>query len=270
VDIKKTSVDDLPGDDWETKFTKHIVRNILRYKDELGLSTAALAEKYSQALGSPGALKPTTLNNLLAGKRARISVTEVILFARALDVAPIALIFSSKNESLTYLPDWPSGSLSIDGLASFVGDVGNSNAFFESVAPFNLVRQLNEQYFRVNQLNYELIAYQQARARSSVDAELSVPPVTDLVTALEYLALLRKQTRESGIRTHALPEYLAFVDGPRLDWPSRLPITLGLPPKLWDVINRRTDYYVRQLENEANARRDGQVPGGGVAVVPSV
>ncbi|MDJ0337621.1 helix-turn-helix transcriptional regulator [Cryobacterium sp. PH31-O1] len=91
-DTRKFSLDNLPGDDWEVRFTKGIVRTIAHYRDLRGLTTEQLAAKCSEALGEPGKIKGNTLNGLFAGKRKSIGMAEMLVFARALDVPPIFLM----------------------------------------------------------------------------------------------------------------------------------------------------------------------------------
>ena len=87
-----TSSNALPGDDWSVRLTKQTFRTITYYKDAMGITTAELARRFSEAVGDPDAMKTTTLNNLLAGKRKSISFSEIVTFAYALGLPPIALM----------------------------------------------------------------------------------------------------------------------------------------------------------------------------------
>ena len=87
-----TSANALPGDDWSVRLTKQTFRTIAYYKDAMGITTAELARRFSETVGDPDAMKTTTLNNLLAGKRKSISFSEIIAFAYALGLPPIALM----------------------------------------------------------------------------------------------------------------------------------------------------------------------------------
>lgn len=105
-DERKFSLDDLPGDDWEVRFTKQIVRTIAHYRDLRGLTTEQLAVKCSEAYGEPGKVKGNTLNGLFAGKRKSIGVAELLVFARALEVPPIFLFLPmATGEEVEISPD---------------------------------------------------------------------------------------------------------------------------------------------------------------------
>jgi hypothetical protein len=58
------------------------------------MTTEELAARCSYFAQDPDYLRPSTLSNLFAGKRKTISVTEVIIFALALRISPIALLVS--------------------------------------------------------------------------------------------------------------------------------------------------------------------------------
>lgn len=92
TDARQYSITRLPGDDWEIRFTKQVVRNIAHYKDELRLTTEQLAERCSEAYGEPGKVKGSTLNGLFAGKRKSIGAAEIMIFAAALGVPPVMLM----------------------------------------------------------------------------------------------------------------------------------------------------------------------------------
>jgi transcriptional regulator with XRE-family HTH domain len=124
--MKSTSgLSELPGDDWETRLTKQVFRNIAYYKEASGYTTAELARRYSKAVGNPDAMKPTTLNNLLAGKRKSVTMSETIAFAFALGIPPIALMvpFFSKGEVAAL----PGRDMSpVDFYRAIIGDIFHS------------------------------------------------------------------------------------------------------------------------------------------------
>ncbi|GAB3389205.1 hypothetical protein GCM10027568_11120 [Humibacter soli] len=93
----KTTLDSLPDDPWETRLSKTVFRTIARYKEEMRLSTPELAARVSAVL-QPDEIKPTTLNNMLAGKRKAITLPEVFAFAKALGVPPAALVVPLRGE----------------------------------------------------------------------------------------------------------------------------------------------------------------------------
>lgn len=100
----KYSLQALPGDDWEVRLTKAIIRNISWLKDEQGITTEQLARRCDEFLGTSGATKTSTLNGLFAGKRKTISVPEVIMFATALSVPVMALLAPSRVQEIEVRP----------------------------------------------------------------------------------------------------------------------------------------------------------------------
>jgi transcriptional regulator with XRE-family HTH domain len=93
-----TSLEDLPTDGVEVRETKQIFRNIRDRKAELHLTTSALAKRLVQ-LGYYEYYGPTTLNNLLAGKRKSITIHELLAFSEALEVTPMELCPSLRSKS---------------------------------------------------------------------------------------------------------------------------------------------------------------------------
>ena len=88
----KLSINALPGDDWETRLSKQVARNISFYKYLQKLTTKQLAEICNEIYKGNGEIKVPTLNGLFHGKRKSISIGEIMVFARALKVAPIMLM----------------------------------------------------------------------------------------------------------------------------------------------------------------------------------
>lgn len=108
----KTSPEPLPGDDWETRLTKQVARTVNHYRRASGLTTKLFAEMCNIELrdnhaGPSQEVRPTTLNNLFAGKRKTIGLGEIMLFARVLGVPPVALMTPVGVEPLSEA--WPSG-----------------------------------------------------------------------------------------------------------------------------------------------------------------
>lgn len=100
----KYSLHPLPGDSWEVRFTKQVARNILRAKDDAGLTTGQLATRCNEFLGSEDQVKLSTLNGLFAGKRRSIGVSEIFMFAAALDKPAFELLLSPDTEQSEVRP----------------------------------------------------------------------------------------------------------------------------------------------------------------------
>jgi hypothetical protein len=89
---KPTSIDELPDDDWEARFTKAIVRNLARLRAYAGMTIDEFATACDEVAGEPGRFKANTLQGLFAGKRKTIALSELVIFAEALRVPLIALL----------------------------------------------------------------------------------------------------------------------------------------------------------------------------------
>lgn len=259
---KKTGIEDLPGDDWESRFTKQVVRNIARYKDERNMSTVDLAARYSEAAGEPGALKSTTLNNLLAGKRSRIAITEILLFAQALNVPPIALVFASDNRNVEVSPRQSREMQAFEGYRWFLGEVSplstpDRRAFDLAGSPFRELRWLVEKQHAIELDNAELIALERAQSETGIFSNYGVMSrERELSRDLDVLNFRRQKLGELGVHLPYLPEYLEFVDEDPFALPSRLPITSPLSAEQYKFIDQRRGQFVLELKAEESSRAE--------------
>lgn len=257
---KKTGIEDLPGDDWEARFTKQVVRNIARYKDERSMSTVDLASRYSEVVGELGALKPTTLNNLLAGKRSRIAITEILLFAKALNVPPVALVFASDNRSIEVSPRQVRDVQAFEGYRWFLGEVAlggtpDRRAFDHAGAPFRHLREVVDMLTKIEYSNAELIALERAQRETGLSqAYPDLSQERELGRDLDVMNSRRRNLSERGIRLPPLPEYLSFIDEDPFVLPSRLPITVALPVDLYRFIDNRREQFIRDMRAEEVSR----------------
>lgn len=89
----KFSIETLSSDSWEARRTKQIARAVLKLKNKRGYTTDQLAGRCSRFMGADGSVKTATLNGLFAGKRKTVSVTEVQMFAYALDASVVDLMY---------------------------------------------------------------------------------------------------------------------------------------------------------------------------------
>lgn len=138
---KKYSLDPLESDDWETRFTKQVARNIARWRDERKMTTEQLASACNEVYGEPGRVKPSTLSGMFSGKRKSIGIAEIVVFGAALDVPPIELIYSLKSEEL--IEATPANKTSPQSAAlafAGVGDGSNDPALMESLIEFEVAQ----------------------------------------------------------------------------------------------------------------------------------
>lgn len=90
--------------DWERELTVQIGRAVDARRQELGLSAQSLSDKTAE-LGhkiSRSAIADYSNEN----RRPRVSVADLLVLARALDMPPLYLLFPNPaGETVTYLPD---------------------------------------------------------------------------------------------------------------------------------------------------------------------
>lgn len=77
-------------DDWRERLVAVIAGEVRRYRDMRGMSAQQLADRCTE-LGMP--LKRSVLANFESGRRPTVSVPELVILAKALEVPPVRLIF---------------------------------------------------------------------------------------------------------------------------------------------------------------------------------
>ncbi len=97
---QKYSIEALPGDPWETRRAKQIIRAIIRAKNSIrpAMTTQDLARACSSYLGEADAVKTGTLNGLFAGTRKSISAQEVEMFASVLYMDVLELLYPAGEQ----------------------------------------------------------------------------------------------------------------------------------------------------------------------------
>lgn len=148
------SIQDLPGDDWETRFSKQVARNIAAYKSERKMTTKELAEACNEIYGEPGRVKIATLNGLFVGKRKSIGIGEILVFARALKVTPIMLMVPVINGEVVEI--LPGHFMSVADAASYITANDRRHLLFPTVAaaggsfPYDIDPKSLEAFFLID------------------------------------------------------------------------------------------------------------------------
>lgn len=75
--------------DWQGRLTQQVAEAVRDYRKLRGLSAQGLADACA-ALGH--AIPRTSIANLENGRRSGVEIAELLVFAKALDVPPIALL----------------------------------------------------------------------------------------------------------------------------------------------------------------------------------
>jgi hypothetical protein len=249
-------------DSWQRQVTDAVVRNIIRVRDERRLNNDELRGRLALLDWD---LTRDSLASILSGssKRKVMPLGDVFLFAQALNVPPIALIFGTDNGEAVVSPKQFGEMHSIDAYLWFLGrnapqSSPDTAAFREAVEPFALLENTIKQTIAVEQANSELIAYEQAFAATGIPSQYPRDDPDDLASSIRVLVLLRSQLQDRGIAAPPLPAYLAFVDEAESIDVSNLPITRGLPVTAQEWITKRTEQLAEELRADATeaASRD--------------
>ncbi|MFI1583014.1 helix-turn-helix transcriptional regulator [Embleya sp. NPDC020630] len=201
---------------FDSAVVKMIAGQIKRYRKEKGWSAQELADACA-ALGYP--IPRTVLANLETGRRSLISVAEVFILARALDVAPISLIFPLGTEVDVQLqpgeatPTW-------EAMTWFTGELPAKEEPPEG-SPWAVLHDYRLHWNAVVGLRRMLTVYQERQleavtARSAKRREelnLSNTQLGFMIHS-EAHALYehRREMADGGYVLPALPDDLAFVD----------------------------------------------------------
>lgn len=81
--------------EWTAKVARTVGQEVRRYRDQRGLSAEQLAQKCTTA-GLP--MKRPVIANLESGRRPTVSLSELLVLAKVLEVPPLLLIFPVGRE----------------------------------------------------------------------------------------------------------------------------------------------------------------------------
>lgn len=211
---------------WEDRFTASVAASIEHYRERRGVSVQWLADRCSE-LGLP--TKRSALAALLGlGTRRRISVQEIAIFARALEVPPLLLLFPVySGERVEVLPGveadaivaagWFEGRESASAMVPALGGV--------RAGDFDALR-LYERYSHAAatfQTNNRLLAIagHEAALRGDATSEDVTLAARPAWRALRLMREAREAIVAAGLRQPSLPPGLDDTEG--WDEPSRLP-----------------------------------------------
>jgi transcriptional regulator with XRE-family HTH domain len=85
------------AEEWRAQLAGGVARRVRRYRLKRGLSVQKLADICAEEYGLP--IKRTVLANFEAGRRPALSVAELLILARILQVPPVLLLFPVGQET---------------------------------------------------------------------------------------------------------------------------------------------------------------------------
>jgi transcriptional regulator with XRE-family HTH domain len=203
---------------WQKRLSDQTVTEILRYRDLRGLTNDELRRR----LGNLGwDLTRDSLASILSAKRKSMPVTDVLLFAHALNVPPAALVFPTSTNEPT--PLWPGDEpklyayKDVQWFSGSFGDHGASNVAAPEDATIDEYYDIGDIVSRLEEIddserhayyaNFNLFldwAADEDRARIREDLE---GHLTDIAYLRNFLSKVHK-----GIRLPTLHPALAFLD----------------------------------------------------------
>jgi transcriptional regulator with XRE-family HTH domain len=187
---------------WAARITRTVAGEVRRYRREHGLSAQQLADRCAN-LGVD--VSRATIADLENGRRAAISVAELLALAAALEVAPVLLVFPlGRQETVEALPgrDVPTWEAAMWFCGD--GDLRLSTAGWEvlwndgGVAPLFLEHQRLAADLRDEQTN-----------RAGVPTDDDIQWWRGMMRQLRDM---RSQLRKRGLVPPPLPAELANVD----------------------------------------------------------
>lgn len=110
-------------EDWAARLTDVIAGQVRRYRVARDMTAQQVVDECI-ALGLP--MKRSVLVNLEHGRRGNVTLAELIILAKVLDVHPVELVFPlGRSESVEVLPDTNADAW--DALQWFTGESGNED-----------------------------------------------------------------------------------------------------------------------------------------------
>lgn len=210
---------------WAKAYSDAVVDGVLHYRDKRGMRNSDLMARLDQ-LG--WTVTSNTLAGILSKKRTSMPVTDVMLFAAALNVPPAALLFSThRAEELRLYPaatrtvppyqavKWFSGSSALP-LAAFDDHfVDLVDDYYEVGDIVARTEEIDEAARAFRDLHAGLLAAEQrgddvASALDQAQAALEV-----LAERRRYLRVFHPEAALPSVRPA-----LAFVDQPKRNWPA--------------------------------------------------
>ena len=220
----KFSLLPLSGDDWETRYTKSIIRNMVKIKDLQGFTTQDLVDRCNQFLGEENKIKLATLNGLFAGKRKSITAAELQMFASALDVPLLTLLYLPQEDTLEIRPGHTATSSYAIRHSAAIWN------FYEGDSALDLEKSLDSGHDPASYATYLLVRtwftrwdlYEHVvRLMNAIGAgepDETLEHYAKAVTPVLYrIQDERKQIRELGVKPDPMPETYDWVDTLRPD-----------------------------------------------------
>ncbi|MER5473745.1 helix-turn-helix transcriptional regulator [Streptomyces sp. NPDC002685] len=206
-------------EEWRARLVQGVAQQVRRYRLERGISVQKLADICTEEYGLP--IKRSVLANFEGGRRPALSVVELLVLARILNVPPVQLLFPVGLEETTeVLPhksvDTWAGLQWFTGEASHLPGDAPDAAPVEGAAAVRLFRRHDRLVAEWSNNNRQLQKLFTA-APGSPEANMVRLASQTLQSIGEALKEVREQIRRQGLKPPQLQADLAYVDVPETD-----------------------------------------------------
>jgi len=211
--------------EWAKRYSDAVVDGVLFYRDKRDLKNADLIDR----LGKLGwDVTPNTLAGILGKKRSSMPVTDVMLFAAALNVPPAALLFATHTNAEQRLAPqadrmwkpyeaakWFAGSLALPIVEFDDGrsDVGDD--YYEVGDIVSRAEEVEQSMWRFTMANARLIQAQREGNGVELWSQRASEALEDLAEQRRYLRVFHPDASLPEVR-----QALGFVDEPKRKWPA--------------------------------------------------
>jgi len=214
---------------WAKSYSDGVVDGVIHYRDRRGMRNSDLMARLDQ-LG--WTVTSNTLAGILSKKRTSMPVTDLMLFAAALNVPPAALLFSThRGDEMRLYPatnravqpyqavKWFAGSSALP-LAAFDDHfVDVADDYYEVGDIVARTEEIDEAASAFRDLHADLLATEQRGDDVTAAVERTQAALEALAERRRYLRVFHPEAALPGVRPA-----LTFVDQPKRNWPD-LPLS---------------------------------------------
>jgi len=210
---------------WAKAYSDAVVDGVLHYRDKRGMRNSDLMARLDQ-LG--WTVTSNTLAGILSKKRTSMPVTDVMLFAAALNVPPAALLFSThRGDELRLYPaatrtvqpyqavKWFSGTAALPIAAFDDHFVDPVDDYYEVGDIVARTEEIDEAARTFRDLHADLLAAEQSGEDVASSVEQAQAALEALAERRRYLRVFHPEAALPTVRPA-----LAFVDQPKRNWPA--------------------------------------------------
>ncbi|MFI5684643.1 helix-turn-helix domain-containing protein [Streptomyces sp. NPDC051636] len=215
----------MEAEEWKARLVQAIAQQVRKVRLERGISVQRLADICTDEYGVP--MKRSVLANFEGGRRPALSLVEVLVIARILEVPPVQLLFPiGLQETTEVLPDkvvdtWAALKWFTGETPQLPGDQP-SDTVEQSAAPVRLFRrhdQLVADWQRSNRQLQEMLATMGTAPDSHI-VQLASQSLHQLGESLQEV---RQQMRRRGLTPPGLIPELAYIEASQ-DTPQYTPL----------------------------------------------